>query len=89
MILLSRIEILLLKGLFKREKIIFYKKHLKHRKIMYLTHFFSTSLFTKFFKNGAILINHGSFFQGKDFLQFDRFQFLKIEQLLSNSTIFL
>ena len=33
------------------------------------------------FKNNAILINHGSFFQVKDFLQFDRFQFLKKNQL--------
>ena len=29
------------------------------------------------FKNGAILINHESFFQGKNFLQLDRFQFLE------------
>ena len=29
-------------------------------------------------ENGAILINHGSFFQGKVSLQHERFQFLKI-----------
>ena len=34
------------------------------------------------FKNGANLINYGSFFQGKDFLQLDRFKFLKMNQLL-------
>ena len=33
MILHSRIAILLLKGSFKTEKIIFHKKNLKHRKI--------------------------------------------------------
>ena len=34
-----RIAILLLKGLFKRKEIIFYKKNFKNRKIMYLTNF--------------------------------------------------
>ena len=29
--------------------------------------------FYQFFKNSVILINHGSFFQGKDSLQLDRF----------------
>ena len=42
---------------------------------------------SQIFKNGAILINHVSFFQGKDSLQRDRFQFLKMNQLLSNSAI--
>ena len=32
-----------------------------------------------------ILINHGSFFQGKDSLQLDSLQVLKMNQLLSNS----
>ena len=30
------------------------------------------------FQNYAILINHWSFFQGKDFLQLDRFQFFNL-----------
>ena len=34
-------------------------------------------------KNDAILTNHESFFWEKDFLQLDRFRFLKINQLLS------
>ena len=41
----------------------------------------------QFFKNDAILINHGSFFQEKDSLHLNRFQFLKMNQLLSNSAI--
>ena len=39
------------------------------------------------FKNYAILINYESLFQGKDSLQLDRIQFLKMNQLLSNSAI--
>ena len=58
---------------------------------MYLTNFiqvlFFHIAFNQIFKNGAILINHGSFIQGKDSLQLDHFQFLKINQLLSNSAI--
>ena len=34
------------------------------------------------FKNGAILINHESFFQEKDSLQLYRFRFLKINSLM-------
>ena len=33
---------------------------------------------SQIFKNDAILINHSSFFQEKDSLQFDRFLFLKL-----------
>ena len=36
-----------------------------------------------FFKNDAILKNHGSFFQGKDSLQLDRLHFLKINSLVA------
>ena len=39
------------------------------------------------FKNDVILINHGSFFQEKDSLQLNRFQFSKINKLLPNSAI--
>ena len=55
---------------------------------MNLTNFIFKSLFHiasyQIFKNGAILINHGSFSQGKDSLQLDFFQFLKMNQLLYN-----
>ena len=30
-------------------------------------------------------MNHESFFQGKDFLQLDRFQFLKINSLMAET----
>ena len=36
-------------------------------------------------KNGAILINHGSFFQGKDSLHLDSFQFMKINSLMTET----
>ena len=89
-ILLSRIAILLLKESFKREKIIFGKNHLKHRNVMYLTNFifnctFFHIVFCQIFKNRAILINRGSFFQGKNSLQIDRFQFLKIKFLMAET----
>ena len=59
---------------------------------MYLTNFIFKIFFLyiasyQLLKNGAILINHGSFFQGKDSLQLDSFQFLKMNQLLLNSAI--
>ena len=38
-------------------------------------------------KNYVILINHGSFFQEKDSLQLNRFQFSKMNKLLPNSAI--
>ena len=38
-------------------------------------------------KNYAILINYESLFRKKDSLQLNHFQFLKINQLLSNSAI--
>ena len=44
---------------------------------------------SQIFKNDAILINHGSFFQGEDSLQLDYFQFLEMNQLFSNSAILL
>ena len=69
-ILLSKIAILLLKGLFKRKKIIFYKKIWK---IMYLTnfifnYFFFHIAYYKIFKNGAILINILNIFVYKNFV---------------------
>ena len=54
---------------------------------MYLTNFIFKRFFFQISKNGAILINHGSFFQGKESLQRYRFHFLKMNQLLSNSAI--
>ena len=55
---------------------------------MYLTNFIFKFFFHiasyLIFKNGAFLINNGSFFQRKDSLQLDRFQFLKLNKLLRN-----
>ena len=49
LILLSRITILLLKGYFKREKIILHEKNLKQRKIiLFLPRVFFLSLLTKY-----------------------------------------
>ena len=71
-----------MKELLKREKIMFYKTI---RKTMYSTNFifkcsFFHIAFYQIFKNWAILINHGSFFKGKDSLQLDHFEFLKMNQ---------
>ena len=41
--------------------------------------------FYQIFKNGAILINHDSFFERKDSLQLDSFQFLKINSLMAET----
>ena len=59
---------------------------------MHLTNFiFSRTSFLivsyHILKNYVILINHGSFFQEKDFLQFNRFQVYKMNKLLPNSAI--
>ena len=91
-ILLSRIAILLLKGHFEREKIIFHKKNLKHKKIILLINFIVALAFFlitsyQILKNDAILINSESLFQGKDSLQLNHFQLLKMNQLLSNPAI--
>ena len=56
---------------------------------MYLTKFYFQVIFFHIafyhiLKNGAIIINRGSFFEGKEYLQLYRFQFLKMNQLLSN-----
>ena len=48
---------------------------------------FFLTFYTKFFKNYVILINHGSFYQEKDSLQLNRFQFSKMNKLLPNSAI--
>ena len=56
---------------------------------MYLTNFifkgFFSYRFSPNFKKGGILINHGSFFQGKYSLQLDRFQFFKINSLVTET----
>ena len=57
---------------------------------MYATNFifnctFFHISFYQIFKNGAILINRRSFFQGKDSLQLDRFQFFKINSLMAET----
>ena len=61
---------------------------------MHLTNFIFTRTFSliasyQIFRNDVILMNHGSFFQEKDSLQINRFQFSKINKLLQNSAIFL
>ena len=38
---------------------------------------------SQIFKNDAILINHDSFFQEKDSLQLNRFQFWKMNSLMT------
>ena len=53
------------------------------------TRTFSLILSYKILKNDVILINHGSFFQEKDSLQLNRFQFFKMNTLLPNLAIFL
>ena len=41
--------------------------------------------FYQIFKNSAILISRGSFFQGNGSLQLDRFQFLKMNSLMAET----
>ena len=86
------IAILLLKGQLERETIIFHEKNLKCRKIMHLTDFIFTRNFFliisyQILKNDVVLINHGSFFQEKDSLQHNRFQFSEMNNLLPNLAI--
>ena len=55
---------------------------------MYLTNFIFKCFFFhiasyQIFENGVILIIHGSFVQGKDSLQLDRFQLLKLNTLVA------
>ena len=92
--MLSRKAILLLKGYFGREKIIFHEKSLKQKKIILLKKFIFAPIFFliasyQILKHYAILIHYESLFQGKDSLQLNCFQFLKMNKLLSNSAIFL
>ena len=61
---------------------------MKHKKIILLINFISVQTYflitsSQIFKKYAILINHGSFFQRKDFPQLDRFQFLKMNSLMA------
>ena len=78
--MLSRIAILLLKGYFEREKIIFHKKNLKHKKIILLINFIFVPTFFliasyQILQNDAILISHESFFHEKESSQLYRSQF--------------
>ena len=59
---------------------------------MHLTNFiFSRTFFLiasyQIFKNYVILINHGLFFQEKDYLQLNRFQISKMNKLLPNLAV--
>ena len=76
-----------MKGLFKRQKIIFHRKNLEHRKlILLITFIFDRTFFLitsrQLFENDATLINHRLFFQRKDPPQLHRFQFLEINSLM-------
>ena len=79
-----------MKGSFKKEKIIFHEKNLKDRKIILLINFIFVRNFflifsSQIFKNYAILINHRPVFQGKDYIQLDRFWFLKINSFMAET----
>ena len=59
---------------------------------MHLTNFIFVRTFfliasNQILKSDVILINHGLLFQEKDFLQLNRFQFPRMNQLLPNSAI--
>ena len=61
---------------------------MKHKKIILLINFiFAQTYFfialSQIFKNDAILINRSSFFREKDSIQLDRFQFLKMNSLMT------
>ena len=73
-------------------RINFHEKNLKYRKIILLINFiFAPTFFLiasyQILKNHAILINYKALFQEKDCLQVNHFQFLEINNLLSNSAI--
>ena len=81
---------LLLKGYFEREKIIFHEKNFKQKKIILLMNFiFAPTFFLiasyQILKMYVILINHESFLQKKCSLQLHRFQFLKINSLMTET----
>ena len=61
---------------------------------MHLTNFIFTRTFSliasyQISKNDVILVNHGSFFQEKDSLQLNLFQFSKMNKLSPNSAFYL
>ena len=63
---------------------------MKHRKIILLINFIFDPTFLlidsyQIWKNYAILINHESFFQRKDFPQLHRFWFLKTNSLMAET----
>ena len=69
---------IIIEGYSEREKVILHEKNLKHKKIILLINFifdptFFLIAFYQILKNYAILINHESFFQRKDFPQLHRF----------------
>ena len=69
--------------------IIFYKKFETKKNNAFNKFYFYPDFFliasSLIFPNDAILINHGSFFQGKDSLQHVCFQFLKINSLMAET----
>ena len=64
------------------------QKNNAFNKFYFYPNFFFTASY-RILKNNVILINYGSFFQGKDSLQLIRFSFSKMNKLLSNSALFL
>ena len=79
-----------MKGYFEREKIISHEKNLKDRKIILLINFIFDLIFFliasyQILKNSAILINHESFFQRKDFPQLHRFCLAKLNSLMAET----
>ena len=57
------------------------------KSLRFETCWFRKNGFYQILRNYVILINHRSFFQEKDSLQLNRFQFSKINKLLPNSAI--
>ena len=63
---------------------------MKRKKIMHLINIIFTQPFFpiisyQILKNDVILINHGSFFQGKEFSQLYRSQFLEVNSLMAET----
>ena len=76
-----------MKGSFERKEINLQEEKLNHKKIMHLTNFIFTQTFFliasyQILKNDVILINRELFFQEKDSLQLNGFQFSKMNKLL-------
>ena len=81
---------IIIEGIIWKRKDYFQRKKFETQKNNFIIKFYfcpNSFLFAsnQTFKKDAILINHGSFFQEKDFLHFDCFQFLKINSLMAET----